>query len=140
MLVLDQFQDFIDNSPGGVVTIDSLTKFRSKRWDDQVSKNPYFFSGPLSGLAFAPAGYTFAYRFMANHSVENTKGELTHDVLATWYGVSGESGSYTAKHGHEAIPRNWYKRAVEYPYSLPYFIADLLDAGLKHPKFLSIGG
>jgi hypothetical protein len=77
---------------------------------------------------------------MANHSATNPKGELTHDVLATWFGVSGESGSYTAKQGHEAIPRDWYKRAVEYPYSIPYFLADVVNMGLAHPKFLSIGG
>ena len=140
MLVLNQFQDFIDNSPGGVVTIDSITNFRSKRWDQQVSRNPYFFSGPLNGLAFAAAGYAFNYRLMANHSAENKKGVLTYDVLATWYGVIGESGSFTVEQGHEAIPNHWYKRAVEYPYSFPYFLADLLDAGLKHPKFLSVGG
>ena len=140
LLVLDQYQDLIDNSPGGVVTMDSLTQFRSKRWDDQVANNPYYFNGPFSGIAVQPAGYTFIYRFMANHSAENPVGELTHDVLATWFGVSGEPGSYSVKQGYEAIPLNWYKRAVEYPYSIPYFLADLVNMGLQHPKFLSIGG
>jgi hypothetical protein len=77
---------------------------------------------------------------MANHSAENTAGELTHDVLATWFGISGESGRYTVKQGHEAIPSNWYKRAAEYPYSIPYFLADVVNMALLHPKFLSIGG
>ena len=138
--MIDQYQDLVDSSPNGVVTMDSLTAFRSKRWDQQVSRNPHFFIGPLSGMAFAPAGYTFIYRLMANHSAENPKGELTHDALATWFAVGGESGSYTVKQGYEAIPRNWYKRAVEYPYSIPYFAADVLQMGLQHPKFLSIGG
>jgi len=77
---------------------------------------------------------------MANHSAENTAGELTHDVLASWFGVSGESGSYTAKPGHEAIPSNWYRRALEYPYETPYFLADFANMAALHPKFLAVGG
>lgn len=38
------------------------------------------------------------------------------------------------------IPSNWYRRAQEYPYEITYFLADLLNAALLHPKFLSIGG
>lgn len=140
LLVIDQYQELINSSPGGLITMDSLTKFRSKRFDEQVANNPYFFNGPFSGVAVQPAAYTFIYRFMANHSAENPKGELPYDVLATWFGVSSESGSYTVKQGYEAIPRDWYKRAVEYPYSIPYFLADVLDAGAKYPKFLNVGG
>lgn len=127
-------------SPGGVVTLDSLTSFRSKRFDEQVSSNPYFFNGPFTGVLVQPAAYTFIYRFMANHTSEDPAGILTYDTIKSWFAISGNSGSYTVKQGYERIPKNWYKRAIEYPYSIPYFNADLLNAAKLHPKFLNIGG
>lgn len=33
-----------------------------------------------------------------------------------------------------------YRRALEYPYETDYFLADLTNAALLNPKFLSIGG
>ncbi|EME38096.1 hypothetical protein DOTSEDRAFT_75970 [Dothistroma septosporum NZE10] len=136
----DQFQDLINYSPGGNVTIDSLTSFRSHRFDQQIANNPYFFNGPFSGVAVQPAAYTFIYRFMANHSAENPEGLLTYSTLQSWFGVQGTNGKYTAVQGTERIPDNWYRRPQAYPYEVTYFMADLLNAALLHPKFLDIGG
>jgi hypothetical protein len=136
----NQFQDMIDASPGGKVTINSLTAFRSQRFDEQIANNPYFFNGAFSGIAVQPAAYTFIFRFMANHSEADPVGLLSYDTLATWFGIEGENGNYKAVQGAERIPENWYRRAQEYPYELTYFVADLLNAALIHPKFLSIGG
>lgn len=47
-------------SPGGQVTLDSLTSFRSMRWDHQLQTNPYFFNGPFTGVQVQPAAYTFS--------------------------------------------------------------------------------
>ncbi|PIA98869.1 Aromatic peroxygenase [Cercospora beticola] len=141
-VVLSQFQEMIDYSPGSL-TMESLTNFRSHRFDTQVQTNPYFFNGPFAGVAVQPAAYTFIYRFMANHSAENPIGFLSHETVASWFGVQGQSGSYSlvnGKTGNERIPDNWYRRAQEYPYEVTYFIADLLNAALLHPKFLAIGG
>ena len=132
----------IDYSPGSL-TIDSLTNFRSHRFDQQIQNNPYFFNGPFSGVAVQPAAYTFIFRFMANHSTEYPIGYLSHEVVASWFGVEGTSGNYAlvnGKQGQERIPENWYKRANEYPYEVTYFLADLLAAAALHPKFLDIGG
>ncbi|KAK5115477.1 hypothetical protein LTR62_001136 [Meristemomyces frigidus] len=134
-----QFQQLIDASPGSV-TMDSLTEFRSQRFDAQIANNPYFFNGPFTGVAVQPAAYTFIYRFMANHSEANPYGLLDYDVIKSWFAISGNSGSYTVQQGWERIPENWYKRAIEYPYSLTYFQQDLVAAALLHPKFLSVGG
>jgi hypothetical protein len=137
--VASQFQEMIDFSPGSI-TMESLTSFRSKRFDTQIANNPYFFNGPFTGVAVQPAAYTFIYRFMANHSAENPSGLLSETVAKSWFGITGNSGSYVAKQGWERIPDNWYKRAIEYPYDNAYFVADLANAALLHPKFLSIGG
>lgn len=62
----DQFQQLIDLTSNDEVTLDDLTAFRSKRFDDQIANNPYFFNGPFTGVAVQPAAYTFIFRFMAN--------------------------------------------------------------------------
>jgi hypothetical protein len=139
-LRVPQYQLLINMSPGGSVDLDSLTAFRSKRFDQSIAGNPDFFNGPFTGVAVQPAAYTFIYRFMANHSADAPVGYLSYDTLASWFAISGNSGSYSVKQGYERIPQNWYKRAVIYPYSIPYFNMDLVNAALIHPKFLNIGG
>ncbi|KAF2160337.1 hypothetical protein M409DRAFT_70503 [Zasmidium cellare ATCC 36951] len=136
----DQFQDLINASPGGVVTLDSLAEYRSQRFDRQIANNPYFFNAPFPGILVQPAAFTFIYRFMANHSEEDPIGTLTYDVIQSWFGIEGENGAYTAPFGHERIPENWYRRSVTAPYSIPYFLGDVLNFAALHPKFLDIGG
>ncbi|KAM3423815.1 hypothetical protein BST61_g1214 [Cercospora zeina] len=141
-VVLSQFEEMIAFSPGSL-TLDSLTNFRSHRFDTQIASNPYFFNGPFAGVAVQPAAYTFIFRFMANHSEADPTGFLSHETVASWFGVEGQPGSYSlvgGRTGFERIPANWYRRAQEYPYEITYFIADLLNAALLHPKFLAIGG
>ncbi|KAF2821658.1 Cloroperoxidase [Ophiobolus disseminans] len=140
MTVTKQFQELVDYSPGGQVTLESLTNFRSHRFDTQVANNPYFFNGPFSGVLVQPAAYTFIYRFMANHSAENPAGTLSYETLQSWFGVQGSNKNYNAVQGTERIPDNWYRRALEYPYDTPYFLADAVAAAGLHPKFLNIGG
>jgi len=138
--VTSQFQDMINHSPGGQVTLDSLTAFRSDRFDTQIANNKYFFNGPFSGVLVQPAAYTFIYRFMANHSAEHPEGLLSYETIQSWFGVEGTNGKYNAVQGTEQIPKNWYRRALEYPYEVDYFLADVVNAAVLHPKFLNIGG
>lgn len=94
------------------MTLDSLTSFRSHRFDTQIANNPYFFNGPFSGVLVQPAAYTFIYRFMANHSAENPVGLLSYDVIQSWFGVQGSKGNYNAVVGTERIPDNWVSSSV----------------------------
>lgn len=135
-----QFQDMINASPGGFVTLDSLAEYRSQRFDRQVANNPYFFNGPFPGLLVQPAAFAFIYRFMANHSAEDPIGTLSYDTVASWFGIAGENGAYTAPFGYERIPENWYRRSTTAPYTIPYFLGDVLNFAALHPKFLDIGG
>jgi hypothetical protein len=137
---IDQFEQLIAASKGGEVTLNSLTEFRSQRFDTQIANNPYFFNGPFTGVLVQPAAYTFIYRFMANHTKERPEGILTYSTIADWFGVTGEPGSYVANPGNERIPENWYRRALAYPYETDYFLADAANAARLHPKFLNIGG
>ncbi|KAH6625885.1 hypothetical protein C7974DRAFT_209323 [Boeremia exigua] len=138
--VTSQFQDLINHSPGGQVSLESLTAFRSDRFDTQIKNNPNFFNGPFSGVLVQPAAYTFIYRFMANHSAENPEGLLSYETLQSWFGVEGTNGAYNAVQGTERIPTNWYRRALEYPYEVDYFLVDVVNAAKLHPKFLNVGG
>jgi len=135
-----QFQDLINASPGGFVTLDSLTTYRSQRFDRQIANNPYFFNAPFPGILVQPAAFTFIYRFMANHSDINPIGSLSYDVLQSWFGIQGSGGNYTAPFGTERIPANWYRRSMTAPYTIPYFLGDVAAAAVLHPKFLDIGG
>ncbi|KAK4496679.1 hypothetical protein PRZ48_012661 [Zasmidium cellare] len=136
----DQFQDLINASPGGFVTLDSLAEYRSQRFDRQIANNPYFFNAPFPGLLVQPAAFTFIYRFMANHSEEDPIGTLSYDTIKSWFGIQGENGHYTAPFGHERIPLNWYRRSFTAPYTIPYFLGDVVEFAKLHPKFLDIGG
>lgn len=138
-----QFNQMIASAPSGFVDLNTLTNFRSQRFDHQVQTNPYFFNGPFTGVLVQPAAYTFIYRFMANHSEEYKVGQLSHSVLASWFGMTKKGNSYVLKNGklgQERIPYNWYKRADAYPYDNEYFLADAANAIALHPKFANIGG
>jgi len=105
------------------------------------SNNPYFFNGPFTGVAVQPAAYTFIYRFMANHSAEHPEGQLTQDVLKSFFGYTSDgNGGFTGGLGYERIPDNWYKRAVGDEYTIPFFNQDLTQEALMYNKFLDVGG
>jgi hypothetical protein len=136
-----QFQDLVSASPGGFITLDSLTAYRSQRYDRQIANNPYFFNGPFTGLLVQPAAFTFIYRFMANHSAAEPLGSLSYETAQTWFGVTGTNGQYSVPtFGYERIPDNWYRRSVTAPYTIPYFLGDVAAAATLYPKFLSVGG
>ncbi|CAE6518627.1 unnamed protein product [Rhizoctonia solani] len=124
--------------PSANFDYDVIIQHRATRRQTSVSTNPHFFNGPFSGFIALPAAYSFITRFMSNHSADAPDGVLNHDVLKSFYGVSGSGDSLTYQMGHERIPDNWYKRPIDY--SIPLYAVDLLYAGLKHPEFLSIGG
>lgn len=91
--------------------MDSLTRFRSHRIDQQIASNPDYFYGPFSGVLVQPAAYTFIYRFMANHSADAPVGKLSYETVASWFGMQGSGpGSYKAVQGAERIPENWVSR------------------------------
>lgn len=114
-LVISQFQDLFSTQPDAATAnynIPVLNAFRDKRFKQQIASNPYFFNGPLTGVAVQPAAYSFIYRFMANHTAEYPDGILNQDVLKSFFAITGDSGSFKNQHGWERIPDNWYRRAI----------------------------
>ena len=141
LLQLPQFNDMynLPLGPNGY-DLSVLTPFRADRFQQSVSMNPYFFNGPFSGIGVQPAAYTFTYRFMSNKSAEYPEGYLDGDVLKSFHSITGDPGSFTYTPGYEAIPDNWYKRAIGDEYTIPYFLVDLVAAATQYPEFLDVGG
>ena len=125
---------------GDSIDLQVLTKYRTTRFQQSVSNNPYFFNAPFSGVVAQPAAWSFIYRFMANKSAEYPEGLLTGDVLKSFYSITGDYPNFEYTPGHESFPDNWYKRnPVDY-YTIPYLSVDIDTMALEHPEFLSIGG
>ncbi|CAE6446847.1 unnamed protein product, partial [Rhizoctonia solani] len=87
--------------PSANFDYDVIIQHRARRRQASVSTNPHFFNGPFSGFIALPAAYSFITRFMSNHSADAPDGVLNHDVLKSFYGVSGSGDSLTYQMGHE---------------------------------------
>ncbi|CAE6534056.1 unnamed protein product [Rhizoctonia solani] len=127
-----------EGDPKANFNYDVIVKNRATRYNTSVSENPHFFYGPFSGPIASAAAHAFITRLMSNHSTEAPNGVLVHEVLKSFFAVTGSSANLTYQRGYERIPDNWYRRPVDY--SLPLFDVDLVDAILKYPELLSIGG
>lgn len=138
---MSQFEDLYSQPLGDRgYDLGTLTDFRAKRFQQSIDNNPYFFNGPFTGVLVQPAAYTFIYRYMANKSAEYPDGYLDGNVLKSFFSITGEPGNFKHTEGHERIPDNWYKRALGDEYGIPYFQLDVLDAAVKYPEFLDVGG
>jgi hypothetical protein len=120
------------------ITYDKIFPYRQARFNNSIETNPYFFYSPFSGILVSPAGFSFPPAMMSNKSAEYPEGYLNRDILKTFFAVEGVPGSFTYKKGWERIPTPFYKRAIGDEYSIAGFLADVLDFGLKDPRFLDI--
>lgn len=82
----------------------ALYPVRGGRFNDSVATNPYFWYGPVTGLAVNTAAYSFIYRFFANHTAAYPEGYLDGETLKSFYSVTGQPGSFKWTAGHERIP------------------------------------
>jgi len=142
-LVVPQFQQYYDSLVEGLSAsqqYDNLLDYRISRFQDSINNNPNFFYSPFSGILVSPAGFSFPVRMMSNHSAQFPEGSLTKEQLKTFFAISGDSGNFKYTEGNERIPDNWYKRAIGDEYTIPGFLADVLNHGAKYPPFLSTGG
>lgn len=121
--------------------VEQLAPFHAQRFRESVNENPYFFYSPFAGVLVSPAGYSFPPRMMSNHSEEYKDGYLSPENLASFFGVQGtDPSNFVVNQGWERIPDNWYKRPLEDEFTIPDFLLDVIDHGLKYPELLNIGG
>ncbi|KXT14790.1 hypothetical protein AC579_9670 [Pseudocercospora musae] len=104
-----------------------------------IENNPYYFSGPFSGLV-APDAHNFVVHLMSNHSAANKGGDLKGDVLKSFFSVTGEPGSFVHTPGHEQIPLNWYKRPTSQPMNTVDTNVDTVINNQMYPGIIRFGG
>ncbi|KAK5112245.1 hypothetical protein LTR62_004406 [Meristemomyces frigidus] len=126
--------DALPEGEDSVASFDSMGEFAAARFQQSISSNPHFFYGPFTGLVGRNAGYAFISRFFANHSSVTPLGQLNHNILQSFYGLTNKTYTY----GHERIPENWYKRSTSY--DLVDLNVDILAWTAQHPEFASVGG
>ncbi|KAF2813627.1 uncharacterized protein BDZ99DRAFT_557545 [Mytilinidion resinicola] len=138
---MTKFLEIYDSMGDGVLTFDDVgavlpSNLRKARHRILIS-----IVGPYTGMIGRNAGYAFAIRLLNNHSVENPLGQMTKNVLKSFWAVYDDdkppSGLVYGK-GHEQIPSNWYRIPVDY--TLVRLNVDLFQWYLKYPATLSIGG
>jgi hypothetical protein len=142
LLQMSQFKALYEmgQENGNSVDLAVLTQYRTQRFQESVSNNPYFFNAPFSGVLAQPAAWSFIYRFMANKSSEHPMGLLDGETLKSFYSITGDYPNFKYTPGHEKFPDNWYKRNLVDYYTIPYFSEDNLAMALQHPEFLNVGG
>ncbi|KAF7536945.1 heme-thiolate peroxidase [Neopestalotiopsis clavispora] len=135
MTLFRQIYDNID----GALSMEDIGDRAAARFDESVAINPYFYYGPYTGMIARNAGYAFVGRLLSNHSTEfPLGGNMTKEVFASFFGVYEEDGELVYKEGHEQIPANWYRTAVDY--SVVTLNLDLVSWIMKHPVLASVGG
>ncbi|RWA12535.1 heme-thiolate peroxidase [Xylaria grammica] len=133
------FQKLLDVTEDEFITMDDLATRAVERFHESIATNPWFYYGPLTGTVARNAGYAFMGRFLSNHTKEYPLGgHLSKKVLSSFFAVCEENGTQVYREGHERIPENWYRIAVDY--SLASYNLDLVAWLAKHPTLLSVGG
>lgn len=72
-----------DTDSNGNYNMDILADLANIRFQESVSTNPNFYFGPYTGMIARNAGYIFAARLLANHSVEFPDGALSERLFGT---------------------------------------------------------
>jgi len=137
-----RFEKFVamPKGPNGY-DITVMSKWRGACFNDSVSTNGHFFTGPFTHLAVNAAAHAFTYRFFGNWSAETPgEGYLDLETLKSFEGVTGEPGSFQWEQGRERIPENWHRRPIGDDYTLVSLNSDALYAITTEPYIIAIGG
>lgn len=141
------WNDLYTSTGSDGLTLDKVVAHSQGVTEFSIQNNPYYFSGPFSGLV-APAAHNFVVNFMSNHTAEQPGGVLTQEVLKSFFAVTGDGtgasgtnpGNFVHNVGQERIPLNWYRRNSADAYSLADVGLDLLAGASTNPGTLRIGG
>lgn len=81
---LTRFEGLYNSVPENqTFTLDTISDFAAKRFNETIGENPYFFYGPYTGLIARNTGILFMFRLMANHSEGDYEGVLSKKSPAT---------------------------------------------------------
>ena len=74
---MTMFMDIYDSMGDDGLTFDQVGARIAKRFEESIATNPYFYSGPYTGMIGRNAGYAFASRLLSNHSAEHPLGLMS---------------------------------------------------------------
>lgn len=140
-LNITKFEDVY--AVGGTEDRYTLDKFRARFQDVQdesIATNPYYFTGVFSTVVVVPAAYNFVINFMSNHTAEEPSGYLDGYNFKTFFGVSGDPGSFVWERGQEQVPENWYRRPSDNQYTAQDVALDVGIGYAAYPNTLKFGG
>ncbi|CAE6416161.1 unnamed protein product [Rhizoctonia solani] len=141
-LSMDYFKHLYDLVPEGKdsnFNMEVMAKQRAWTREESISTNPYYFTAPFAGLFVSTLTHFLSPALLSNHSMEHPDGFLNHDVLKTFYSVTGYGDSLTYQPGHERIPEGWYRRPDDYDL-FTHIMPDMVKVAAAYPEFFSFGG
>lgn len=138
------FQELLDlakERTGGDITAPVLAEHQHNRKLYSIANNPNYFSPAFAGVAFTPAAHLFVFELMANHSDANPRGQLTPEVLETFFSYTRDSsGNLQYTYGHDRIPDNWYRRSLLDQWTLPDILLGVASQCAAYPSTCKVGG
>ncbi|KAI5362707.1 Putative chloroperoxidase [Septoria linicola] len=111
------------------------------RFHESIHISPNFWFGPTTGLLARNAGYGIPPCCLANQTGRYPDGELTHEILESFYAITHYPAPFTHIPGWERIPANWYGlRSIGSSWPLVQVIADVLGFCASYNELCSVGG
>lgn len=138
-------QRFIELSslvpPGGRFDRSVYGYWAAYRFHESIHISPNFYYGPATGILFRTGAYALVPRLFANQSGRYPDGELTHEVLESFYGFTHYPAPYTYNLGCERIPYDWYGlRSVGSSWPALEVVSDVFSWCGPYPELCSFGG
>lgn len=103
---MKQFYELYNMQPNAATanySLDVLRDFRHTRFQESISKNPYFAYQPFPGILVSQAAFTFIFRFMGNKSAAYPAGTLNKSVLKSFMSITGPENNLTWTFGNERL-------------------------------------
>ncbi|KUJ08333.1 Cloroperoxidase, partial [Mollisia scopiformis] len=128
---------------GGAEDRYTLDKFRARFetvQDESIANNPYYFTGAFSTVVVVPAAYNFVINFMSNHTAQEPSGCLDGYNFKSFFGVTGQPGSFVWQRGQERVPDQWYRRPTSNQYTAQDVFLDVGIGYAAYPNTLKFGG
>ncbi|CAE6505728.1 unnamed protein product [Rhizoctonia solani] len=141
---LDYFKHLYDLVPEGEsANFDMSVMAKHRAWTRQnsISTNPHYFTAPYAGLFVSTLTHMLTPALLSNHSAEHPDGILGHNVLKSFYSVTGDANSLTYQPGHEVRLLVFLKTGIGARVTMTLLSSLAFDKlVLEHPEFFSVGG
>jgi hypothetical protein len=106
-----------------------------------IATNPLYFAPPFAGLVVPTVAGLFTFTILSNHSAEYPRGYLSPSSFETLWGYTRDANNNLVyKYGHERIPDNYYKSAIDDQWTVPDILTGFAQNCLSYPRDCEVGG